>query len=318
MPIWTIGFNPAIDRILECSDFHVGTPQHARQLDRLASGKAANVSRALAQVSVNSTFTTFLGKDDVPFYQAQLCPHGPANWGHITCRFVEIAGKTRENLTILDPLTHQETHIRNRGFTVTPTDAARLENLLADHLKPGDIAICSGSLCPGLPHTYISSIIDICTQKKARVVLDANGEPLLHAVKKPVWMIKPNLEELHQICGTKVPGDRESVLRSGAQLLENAEVALISLGRMGAVLLTREGQNFAGYVATARPAVRTVMCGDHLVAGFVAGHVGGLDVEHKLRLALTLATARAVSPKLDQVDPELLAELKGEVRIEKL
>jgi 1-phosphofructokinase len=318
MSIWTIGFNPAIDRILECPNFQIGSTQQARQRARIASGKAANVSRALAQVSVNSTFTSFIGKEDIPFYRAQLCPQSPPHWGQITCQFVPVAGKTRENVTVLDPLHHQETHIRDRGFTVTPAEAASLEQLLADHLKPGDIAICSGSLCQGLPNTYISSILDICTRQKAQIVLDANGEPLQFAAKKPVWMIKPNLEELHQICGTPVPGDRESVRRFGTQLLENAEVALISLGRLGAVLLTRQGQNFAGYVATARPAVRTVMCGDHLVAGFVAGYVGGGDLEHNFRQAMTLATARAVSSQLDQVDADLLAELQGQVRIEKI
>jgi len=72
MAIVTVGFNPAIDRILECPDFHVGGHQQARQIARLASGKAANVSRALAQVSVDSIATGFIGKEELDFFHEEL------------------------------------------------------------------------------------------------------------------------------------------------------------------------------------------------------------------------------------------------------
>ena len=162
MAIVTVGFNPAIDRILECPDFHVGGHQQARQIARLASGKAANVSRALAQVSVDSIATGFVGKDELEFFHEELL--GSAGTGRILCHFVEVRGKTRENITILDPNRREagvETHIRDVGFTVTPQEITRLEQRLTHDLKSEDVAIFSGSLCPGLPKDYIATIADM-------------------------------------------------------------------------------------------------------------------------------------------------------------
>ena len=47
MAIVTVGFNPAIDRVLECPDFHIGGHQAARQIARLAAGKAGKTPEKL-------------------------------------------------------------------------------------------------------------------------------------------------------------------------------------------------------------------------------------------------------------------------------
>ncbi len=90
MAILTIGFNPAIDRILECPDFHIGGHQQAKQIARLAAGKAANVNRALAQLGTDSIATGFVGVDDLEFFHEQLMSTGP---GRVLCRFVEVGVK---------------------------------------------------------------------------------------------------------------------------------------------------------------------------------------------------------------------------------
>jgi 1-phosphofructokinase family hexose kinase len=314
MAIFTIGFNPAIDRILECPHFHLGGHQQARQLARLASGKAANVSRALAQVSVNSVATGFLGTADIALYHEQLLSCGP---GKIACAFVEVRGKTRENITILDPINHRETHLRDRGFTVTPEEITLLEKRLAHDLKPGDIALFSGSLCPGLTDTYLASAVDFCTRLGVRVAVDANGKPMAIAARKKMWLMKPNLDELREILGMDVANETMAIRDAALQLLDTAEVVMISRGRSGAVLLTRDAC-YSGAALLDRPPVRTVTCGDHLVAGFVAGEIAGHDTEHNFRYAIGLATARALSKKLDEMDGEILGAALRSAEIKKI
>ena len=317
MAIVTVGFNPAIDRILECPDFHVGGHQQARQIARLASGKAANVSRALAQVSVDSIATGFVGKEELEFFHEELL--GSAGTGRILCHFVEVRGKTRENITILDPKRRGEveTHIRDVGFTVTPQEIAALEKRLEHDLKPGDVAIFSGSLCPGLPKDYIATIIDLCTRLQAQVAVDSNGDPLRTAARKKLWMLKPNLEELRELLGVDIPNETMAIRDAGMQLLNTAEVVMISRGRNGAVLLSREGC-FSARALVERPPVRTVTCGDHLLAGFVAECLAGRDLERSLRAGMALATARALSPKLDEIDLGLLRLAQDHVEMEKI
>lgn len=317
MAILTIGLNPAIDRILECPDFHVGGHQQARQIARLASGKAANVSRALAHLGADSIATGFVGAGELPFFHEQLLASvGP---GRILCHFVEVSGTTRENITILDPKRRGgvETHIRDRGFTVNAAEIALLEKRIRQDLKPGDLAIFSGSLCLGLPELYFSWIIDLCTSLQARVVIDTNGEPLKEAATKKIWMLKPNLEELRQLLGVEVPNAASAIRDAASQLLACAEHILISRGRNGAVLLTKEAAYSARSLAN-RDAVRTVSCGDHLLAGFVAERAAGRDLERSLIAAMALATARALSPRLDEIDEALLREAAAGVEIEKI
>jgi 1-phosphofructokinase family hexose kinase len=314
MAIFTIGLNPAIDRILECPDFHPGGTHQARLLARLASGKAANVSRALAQVSVNSTATGFLGISELAFYHAQLSSCRP---GEITCQYVAVRGKTRENITILDLVHHRDTHLRDRGFAVTPQEISHLDNTLRRELKPRDIAIFSGSLCPGLPDTYIASTIDLCARLGARVVVDSNGPPMKLAARQKMWLMKPNLEELREILDQPIPDEPLAIRDAALQLLDTAEVVLISRGRNGAVLLTRDG-GFLGSSLMDRPPVRTVSCGDHLLAGFIASAVGGHDTAHNFRHAIGLATARALSTQLDVIDAGILEEAAKKAEIQKI
>ncbi len=315
MAIVTIGFNPAIDRILECPGFHLGGHQPAKQVGRLASGKAANVSRALAQVSVDTIATGFVGNAEIEFYHEQLLA-APGK-GRILCHFVEVGGKTRENITILDTDRHMETHIRDRGFTVTPEEILLLEKRLAHDLKPGDLAVFSGSLCPGLPDDYFCAVIDLCANLGALAAVDTNGAPARTVVGKKFWMCKPNVEELRQMLGTPVADETAAIRDTGMQLLVNIEHILVSRGRNGAVLLTREGC-YSARALTDTPPVRTVTCGDHLLAGFAAERLAGQDNERSLRYGMALATARALSPKLDEIDPEILRRAQESIEIEKI
>ncbi|MGN6370201.1 MAG: 1-phosphofructokinase family hexose kinase [Phycisphaerae bacterium] len=316
MAIVAIGFNPAVDRILECPDFHIGGHQQAVQVARLAAGKAANVNRALAQLGTDSIATGFLGSGELELFHEQLMSTGP---GRVLCRYVEVAGKTRENITILDPKRRLETHLRDKGFSVTHEEAVLLEQKIMHEMKPGDVAIFSGSLCSGVDTGYFGALLDRCGAAGARVVVDSSGDPLRAAAGHRVWMLKPNLEELRQLVGVEVPNAAAAVRDAAGPLLHNAENILVTRGPMGAVLLTPNGV-YSGRVATKEMGTlrRTVGCGDHLLAGFVAETSAGRDAKQALGTALALATARAMSEKLDEIDAGVFKASLAAVEIEKI
>jgi 1-phosphofructokinase len=314
MAILTIGFNPAIDRILECPDFHIGGHQQARQIARLAAGKAANVSRALAQLSTDSIATGFVGADELEFFHEQLMSAGP---GRILCRFVEVIGKTRENISVLDPKRRLETHLRDRGFTVTSQETTLLERKILHELKPGDIAIFAGSLCSGVSAQFFGNLIDLCNQQQAKVVVDSAGEPLHTASQRNVWLLKPNLDELRQLLNTEVADTPEAIRIATTPILKTAEHVLVSRGPKGAILLTRHAAYDAHSTRKSDP-VRTVGCGDHLLAGFVSELAAGRDVERALAIAMAVATARALSPRMEEFDPELMRASLDSITAEKM
>jgi len=311
MALVTIGFNPAIDRILECGDFHVGGHQSVRQIARLAAGKAANINRALALLGVDSIAMGFLGMEELEFFHTELMATGP---GRILCRFIEVGGKTRENISILDTDRHVETHLRDQGFAVVPAERALLEKKLAHELHAGDVAIFAGSLCDGCAPEFLVRLIQLCNAQGAKVAVDSSGPALSAAAGQKLWLIKPNVDELGALLGT-APADTPAALGAAARpLLAHIDQILISRGRQGAVLVTREGI-WAGGVPAAAPAVRTVGCGDHLLAAYVAERMAGRDPEPALRLALAVATVRATSTDMSEFSLDAVKATLGAVEV---
>lgn len=314
MAILTIGFNPAIDRILECPDFHIGGHQKVQQVARLAAGKAANVNRALAQLGTDSVATGFVGAHDLEFFHEQLGAAGP---GKVTCRFVQVGGQTRENISILDPSRRQETHLRDRGFRVTPEEAEALERTIVEQLRPGDHALFAGSLCEGIENSYFTNLLARCRAAGVKVGVDSSGGSLKAAATETLWLLKPNLVELRQLLGVEVPNAASAVRDAATPLLGRVENVLVTRGPMGAVLLTGSGV-YSARLTTKDVPVRTVGCGDHLLAGFVAEMAGGRPPEDALRSAMAMATARALSTRLDVVDSGVMERARSQVVVERM
>lgn len=301
MAVVTIGFNPAVDRVLECPDFHLGGHQQASQVARLAAGKAANVSRALAQLGVDCLATGFVGTNELEYFHEQLMASGP---GRILCRYVEVGGKTRENISVIDPVRKIETHLRDKGFAVTPPELQLLKHKIQHEIRSGDYAIFSGSLCDGVTIAEYGELLEHCVRKGARVAVDSSGEALAEAVRRGVWLIKPNLDELRTLIGRDIPNAATAIRDAVKPLLEKLQVVLVSRGPAGAVLVTRGG-SFSAHTRKSDPAVRTVGCGDHLLAGFIAEVVAMREPKDGLVTGVGVATARALSTDMAEFSLEV-------------
>ena len=81
----------------------------------------------------------------------------------------------------------------------------------------------------------------------------------------------------------------------------HVENLLVSRGRLGALLIRQDGC-FTGSISMSEPVIRTVACGDHLLAGFVHGLAQEKTPKQALGMGLALATARAVSADLEIFD----------------
>jgi 1-phosphofructokinase family hexose kinase len=314
MAVVTVGFNPAIDRVLECPDFQIGGHQIARQIARLASGKAANVSRALALLGRDSIATGFIGTNEIEFFLDQLMAVGP---GKVLCHFVEVSGKTRENISILDPKRRVETHIRDRGFHIDAAEASLLKERLQHDVRSGDVVVFAGSLCEGVADAQFSEVIDMCIARGARIVVDSSGAPMKTACKHKLWLVKPNLEELRQLLGKEVPNASSAIRDAARVLLPDVENILVSRGGAGAVLITANAA-YSAQVKPSGPIIRTVACGDHLLAGFINEVLSGRDMEAALRSAVGIATARAQSPDMAEFDLDTAKSLGKGVEVERI
>ncbi|TYB34527.1 sugar kinase [Micromonospora sp. AP08] len=81
------------------------------------------------------------------------------------------------------------------------------------------------------------------------------------------------------------PGDDEETLAAGL-LARGVSTVLVKLGGDGARAYTREGRRHAAALPVT--AVDTVGAGDAFTAGYLSGHLDGLDLAGRLRRAVTL------------------------------
>ncbi len=308
MQIITLGLNPAIDRIVSCAALTPGEHLAVELLAEIPAGKSVNVSRALALLNHDSLATGFIGRQDADFFIRGLAELSP---GAARSSWITVAGRTRENLSIIETASGRETHLRQPGFTVDGQDLRELSDRLVRILDPGDIVVVAGSLPQGIKPEDFGELLSLLETRQVRIALDTSGEPLRIGLRRAVWFAKPNASELSEAMGLKLADDPAVIVRQLRDSAIMAEMLLISRGAQGAMLIDFKsgGAAWTAQSRCSRPVVRTVSCGDHLLAGFTAAQIRGMDLPASLGFGVALATARAVSADFECFNAGIFAEL---------
>jgi len=283
-----VSLNPSVDRGIEVPGFAIGAHQVGRQLFRRPAGKAVNLAHALGTLDVPPLLSGFIGKGQQGYFERDLTHE------RVACQLFPVRGRTRENITIFDPVNKLETHIRDRGFEVTSADVDRLRKELAVQCRKGMYVVFSGSLPPGLAVEDFIELAQICQMNGANVCVDASGAVLRACRPLGLWLIKPNNDELAEMLEKPAQNDSE-IIAAGSELRKSVGLTLVTVGKEGAFLFS-ESICLRGRVSVDPSEVKnTVGCGDAMLAGFVAGITSGKDIKESLAYSLATATASAVS-----------------------
>ena len=307
----TVTLNTTIDRSLEVPNFEVGKTLQARAIARSLSGKGVNVSRCLSDLGLSSTVTGFVGRLQEGLYEASV------KGTHISLDFVTVEGQTRTNTTIIDPQRKTETHLREEGFKVTAEEKLRLSQKLIQLAEQHKNFLFAGSLPPGFSPREFASLLLSLKEWGPRVMVDTSGEALREAVAAEPFLIKPNEEELSEITGKPVTSVEE-LLAAATPVLDRIQYVIVTRGRAGAVLVSREGL-YGGIAALEPERVKnTVGCGDALLAGFLSGLLVGTDMGEALRRGVAAGAANATAPAAGCVPRNVYEELLDLVHIDRL
>jgi 1-phosphofructokinase family hexose kinase len=306
-----VSLNPSIDRGIEVPNFTIGAHQQGRHLFRRPAGKGVNLARTLGALHIPTMLIGFIGKRQQEYFERYI------NNDFVSCQLFAAEGKTRENITILDPENKVETHIRDQGFEITLADINKLRKKLALLAKPDTIVAFSGSLPPGMNTEDFLELVQICQIQEAHVCVDCSGSALKACLPLGLWMIKPNREELGELLGREI-GDEAQIVTAGEELKKRITVALISLGAEGACLFSPQG-NFRGKIDIDPAKIKnTVGAGDAMLAGFLAGIAKGKDARDCFAFALATATASTLSRVPGDIRLETLNKLFSRVKIHEL
>jgi 1-phosphofructokinase family hexose kinase len=305
--IYTLTLNPGLDLELTVAEMGFDQVLRASAVRSDCGGKGFNVSRALAALGERSVAMGLLGGKTGERLEDELSRLG------IATDFVRLAGETRTNISIVtDPATHY-LKVNQPGPAITAGERQALLEKVRTAARPGDWWALSGSLPPGIPAGFYGELIEAIQLAGARAILDSSGAPLAEGCRARPFLVKPNAGEAADLTGLDAAmpdGARaaaEKILESGVEL------ALVSIGKQGALLA-----GAAGAWLGRPPAVEErnpVGAGDALVAGTLRGLAHGLPLPEVLRWGVACGSAAASLPGTGVGDLEMVEAIRGGVEV---
>lgn len=288
--IATLTMNPAIDVSTTAERVHADEKLRCETPQRQPGGGGINVGRVMAR----------LGSEVIVMYPAG----GPAGEEldvmleseELDHHKIVIDGHTRQNIMVTESATSAQYRFVMPGPELSEEDCARCLDALTDLDPPPEYVVASGSLPPGAPEDLYARLSRRMKEAGSRVVVDTSGPELRAAADEGVFLLKPNVSELKQLCDDDL--DTEADFEEAAAELATsgaAEVVVLSLGAGGAFVATSDGERQR--LRTPTVSIRSqIGAGDSMVGGVVAGLARGLEVLDAVRLGLAAGAATVTMP----------------------
>lgn len=232
--ILTITLNPALDLTVRLRQLELGAVNRSEAVLTQAAGKGLNVAQVLADLGHRLTVSGFLGEDNQPPFTAMFQRRGFAD------AFVRVPGETRSNIKLAER-GGRVSDLNGPGPEADERAQAalleRLDRLAGEH----ELAVVAGSLPRGVAPEWLGELLRRLRRLGLKVAFDSSGAALREGVKAAPWMIKPNVEELADLCSA--PMDDLVAQRQAAERLRHDGVGqvVISQGAAGGQLVRRRG-----------------------------------------------------------------------------
>lgn len=283
--IVTVTMNPALDRTVTLPVLTHGGLNRIQQMETDIGGKGINVSKAIRAFGGSSVAIGMAGGRNGETIERTLEKMG------IHTEFVPLNAETRYNIKVVED-NGCVTELNEPGPEVGREQIEALLRIVESYAGEETIFVLSGSLPRGVPADIYAQMIETAHARKAKVILDADGEAFRHALKEKPEMIKPNrteLEAFYGVCGAAL----EELRRFGEELLAGGiEKVVISLGKEGALFLEKEKALYGKGLCV--KASSTVGAGDAMTAAMAYAWEKKFTMEQSVAFAMA-ASAGAVT-----------------------
>lgn len=289
----TVTPNLCVERTALVSDFRAGAVHRIapENLTVNAGGKGINAARVAAQLHAEVLATSWVGRNQRAWFENELAREGVAH------DLVEVEADTR----VCHNIVHGDggkTEVVEAGNPLTIADGTRMLAKFESLLPRAElVAICgsypTGVSTPDAFETHLTLLCALARRHKKKVLVDGKGaafEKLLRSHFLP-WAIKPNSDEASTFLKYSVR-DEANELRAVRDFLElGIEVVLLSCGRRGAYLGTRE--RIFRLVPPEIEEVSAVGAGDAFVGAFAAKFLETADLVEAARWGVAAGAASA-------------------------
>ena len=299
--ILTVTLNPALDVSLWLSGFDTDEPNTVLRERTDAGGKGINVARVLHALGVPVRTIGLAGGENGGVLRGLLEADG------LAFDFMSIAGRVRENLSVVAP-DGRLLKINRQGAAVPPSALeafrARMLDALAGAGNP--LVLFCGSLPPGVDRTAYRALLFAARDAGAQLGVDSTVLTMDDYAELRPFVIKPNRTEFAALTGASAD-DTAAVARAAAPLFGRVAHILVSLGAQG--LLHVDADGCIAAVPPQVPVRSTVGAGDTALAGFIAALQRRMLLTDAVRYAAACGTASVGLEGTCPITPDMAAAL---------
>ncbi len=306
--IVTITLNPSVDRLIYVKQLVPHDTNRILRIEEDAGGKGVNVARVLRRLGVPVIATGFLGGRTGRYVQREL-----SEIDDVQCQFVWVRGDTRTNLAVQEEDGSPPTALNERGPQISPKELDALSRLVGDLSQKARFVALGGSLPPGVPTDIYATLGEIASRHGAKVVLDADGEPLVQGLKALPYLIKPNENEAERLLGRAIDTLEDAAIAAQELHRGGIPIVIVSIGEKGAAIACAEGCWVA--VPPQVHTVSTIGSGDSMIAGVLSVLVRNGTVEEAIRWGTAAGAATAMTDGSDIGTAEQIRTLLPQVEV---
>jgi len=236
----------------------------------------------------------------------------------VTISYSEIAEETREDFSIYEESTGNQYRFVLPGPSLTAYEwQACLDRLASLTDPPPRFVIGSGSLPPGAPADLYARAGNIAKARNAKFILDTSGAPLVAALTRGVYLIKPNLRELSELAGEQLVCEQDWV-GAAKRIVERreAEVVALTLGHRGALLVSKD-MVLRAEALPIEP-LSAVGAGDSFLGAMTWALAAGKSLEDAFRYGVAAGSSALLHPGTELCRADNTRELVPQVVIRAL
>ncbi|WP_367343403.1 1-phosphofructokinase family hexose kinase [Methanomethylovorans sp.] len=303
--IVALNMNPTIDKSTTTEHVIAERKLYCGPASYEPGGGGVNVSRAIKKLGGESLLIYPAGGMSGKMLNELLEQEG------IDQLLLPIKGFTRENLIVLEKTTGRQFRFGMPGPNLEKDEWEHCLQILYTTSPAPDYLVASGSLPLGVPSDFYARVARVGKEMGAKVIIDAAGDALAHALQEGVYLIKPNVREFRELVGNNTKDERQiteaaqSMIRAG-----QCEVVVISLGAAGALLISKDIVEHI--VPPTVPISSKVGAGDSTVAGIVLSLSRGKELRESALYGIAAGSAAVMTPGTElcrKEDTERLFEM---------
>lgn len=232
-------------------------------------------------------------------------------------RIIEAEAETREDFSVSELSTAHQYRFVLPGLPLREAEwRGCLEALAGTEPRP-KFVVASGSLPPGVPNDFYAQAAAIARKLGAKFVVDTSGAPLAAAIEHGVYMIKPNLREMRNLVGVELLKQNDWIIAAREYISAGkVEVVALSLGHLGALLVTRD-QALRAPPLPIKP-VSAVGAGDSFLGAVIFSLARGDSLADAFRLGMAAGSAALINAGTELCRPEDVYRLYTTATIESL